>query len=85
MNKYKDHWVHKINDEDTLKSTGNMGFAVHLVTKDSVNEIQKFLGFRDYCNEFEHARKRYSDIKREGSILSNGKPNSIMGYSIAKA
>jgi len=40
---------------------------------------------RDYCNTFEDAHKRYSDVKLAGEKDKDGKQVSIMEYSVYKA
>ena len=39
MNKYFDQWFHKINSPEVAKSTGNKGFAAHIVTSSSMPSI----------------------------------------------
>ena len=57
MDKNKDHWFFNHHDPE-------LGYTMHLVSKDGAIGLEKLILFRDYCNSNEDARARYTNAKR---------------------
>jgi GrpB-like predicted nucleotidyltransferase (UPF0157 family) len=77
MDKHKDHWFFNHHDPE-------VGYTMHLVSKDGATGLEKLIIFRDYLNSHPDARLRYADVKRKAENSKTGERNSTMIYGIQK-